>query len=170
MHDVAAAGNVDAGSALEFQRGWWRFERVVWTIMALVLLVALAGSFGRGPLARASAGTRGGPLWVEYERFARFRTPTTLQVHLGADALRGATATVLLRGPVVADLPVQRVTPPPIATAAVPDGHLYTFQLAGRPESVTVRFVLEPARPGRSRGTVTTDGASAAALSQFVYP
>jgi hypothetical protein len=168
--DVARADDIEAGSALEFQQRWWRLERVVWAVMTLVLIAALAGAFGRGTLARASAGARGGPLWVEYERLARFRTPTTLQVHLGGAALRGPTTSIVLRGDAVGRLPVQRVVPQPVTSVPVSDGTLYTFQLAAPTDSATVRFVLEPGRAGRSRATVAATGAPAVALSQFVYP
>ena len=138
--------------------------------MTLVLAAALAGVFGLGPLSRATAGARGGPPWVDYERFARFRTPTTLSVHLGAAALRGTSVSVLLRGPLVERLPMQRISPQPVASSPVPDGQLYTFPITRPSDSVTVCFVLEPGRAGNSHGSVAAPGGATLSLSQFVYP
>ncbi|HEY0778088.1 MAG TPA: hypothetical protein VGD56_08990, partial [Gemmatirosa sp.] len=80
------ADGIDTGSDLHFEERWWRMEQVVWGAMTLVLIGALAGAFGRGWLSEATAGQRGGALSVDYERFARFRTPTVLDVHLGPAA------------------------------------------------------------------------------------
>jgi hypothetical protein len=53
---VPKIGNeLAVGEDLEFQRRWWRFERVVWTIFLLILVADLAGLLGRGPLSKTHA-------------------------------------------------------------------------------------------------------------------
>jgi hypothetical protein len=44
---------IAVGEDLEFQRKWWRFEKIAWIFFALIIVLDLAGLFGRGPLARA---------------------------------------------------------------------------------------------------------------------
>ena len=44
---------IAVGEDLEFQRKWWRFERVAWIIFALFVLADVLGLFGRGYLANA---------------------------------------------------------------------------------------------------------------------
>src|ERR1700679_3032394 len=45
-------GEVAVGEDLEFQRKWWKFERAVWLVFTLILVLTLAGAFGRGPRAK----------------------------------------------------------------------------------------------------------------------
>lgn len=161
---------LEAALAVGFERRWARFARIVYAVETLVLVVAATGLLGRGPLSRATAGTRGGPLWVEYERRARFRTPNMLTIHLGPAALRGPEASVRLTDPRRGQLPVSRVMPAPASEALVPNGRLYTFRIASPGDSASIRFVLEPDRVGRSRITASVDGLAPLSLSQFVYP
>jgi len=35
------------GEDLNFQRRWWRFERIAWIIFVLIIVLDLAGAFGR---------------------------------------------------------------------------------------------------------------------------
>ena len=42
---------VAVGEDLNFQRRWWKFEGVMWWLIAGMLLLNFAGAFGRGPLA-----------------------------------------------------------------------------------------------------------------------
>jgi hypothetical protein len=83
MAEVQRAGDLELNQDLRFQRRMWAVQRIGWAVMALVVLAGLLGLFGPGPLSSATAGKEEGPLLVEgYERFVRFRIPTTLQVRL----------------------------------------------------------------------------------------
>jgi hypothetical protein len=177
LTDIARADGIEAGSALEFQERWWRVERVAWVLTTLVLVVAAAGVFGRGPVARRTAGARGAGAWVEYERVVRFRTPTMLVVHLPAGPPPDGRTTLALRGSVLGKLSVQRVIPEPLASAAGPDGISYTIQRVaaataapGIADSATVRIVLEPGAAGPVQATVAVHGAPALSFRQFVVP
>lgn len=163
-------GVLEAAAAAGFERRWSRFARIVYAVETLVLVAAAAGLFGRGPLSRATAGTRGGPFWVEYERRARFRTPTMLTIHLGATAAQGAEASVRLTDPIRGRLPVSRVMPQPAVEALVPNGRLYTFRIASPGDSASIEFELQPDRVGRSRITAGVDGVAPVSVTQFVYP
>ena len=55
-------GEVAVGSDLDFQRKWWRFERVLWTVLTLIVILDALGFFGRGWFAKAHAA--GSPLSV----------------------------------------------------------------------------------------------------------
>ncbi len=39
---------VAVGENLDFQRSWWRFERVVWSVFLVILICDVLGLFGRG--------------------------------------------------------------------------------------------------------------------------
>src|SRR5690606_40519760 len=61
------------------QRFEWRVERIAWVLAALLFALALLGVFGGGPLSRASAGSSDQTVQVDYERFVRVATSTTLK-------------------------------------------------------------------------------------------
>jgi len=51
---IAKVSNaVAVGEDLAFQRRWWRFERAVWIVFGIIVLLDLARVFGRGPAANA---------------------------------------------------------------------------------------------------------------------
>jgi hypothetical protein len=135
---------LEAASSVDFEWRWARFARIVYLLESLVLLAGLAGLLGRGPLSRATAGARGGPLWVEYEQRARLRTPTTLTVHLGGAVLQRPEASVQLTDPVHGRVPVSRVTPQPSGEALLSGGRQYTFRVAAPGDSASIDLVLEP--------------------------
>jgi hypothetical protein len=162
--------SIEAGSAIGFERAWWRFENVLYLLITLLLIAAVAGFTGRGPVSQAIAGVPGSAVWAEYEKYARFRTPSMLAVHLGPDALHGAQAVVRLTGSIVDRVPISRISPQPQTVAPIPNGQQFTFPVAQPGDSATVRFVVEPAKPGLSQGTLATPGAPPITFSQFIYP
>lgn len=68
------------------QRRGWAAQRVAWGVMATVLVLAVLGVFGSGPLATGRAGA-GETLEVEYPRFARHGAETELTVDVRGAAL-----------------------------------------------------------------------------------
>jgi hypothetical protein len=64
---------------LAFQRREWKIQRVGWGAMALVIIAALLGVFGTGPLSNATLEREG--LRLEYERFCRFAAANGYRFH-----------------------------------------------------------------------------------------
>ncbi len=79
---------VAVGEDLEFQRRWWRFERIVWIFFTLLIVCDLLGLFGRGPLAKAQLHSSDGALNVRYERIERTGTPSMMVIQFGPAAVR----------------------------------------------------------------------------------
>jgi hypothetical protein len=170
MVDIERSDGLESGTNMDFQRRWWALERALHVLITLLLLAGAAGLFGRGPLSTTAAGERGGPLWAEYERFARFRTPTMLTVHLGPQLLHGGRVAMRITGPINERLPISRIVPQPVAASPIADGQLLTFPIASPADSVSIHLALEPGRVGPSHGTVSVEGAAPLPVSQFVYP
>lgn len=57
---------IAVGEDLDFQRKWWRFERRVWIAFTALIILALAGVFGRGPFAKASIHSGDGSMSLSY--------------------------------------------------------------------------------------------------------
>ena len=145
---VAKIGNdLAVGEDLEFQRKWWRFEKVVWVIFVVIVLLDLAGVFGRGPAANAHARTGGGTMIVDYERIERFSTPSILTIHFGPSAVKdGKFIQLWVSDVVVNELGNQRIVPQPVSSVIGNGGILYTFASTPLPDSID--FALQPANPG----------------------
>src|SRR5688572_26815794 len=65
---------------IRFQSLEWWCERAGWLLIAVLLILALAGAFGRGSLSHRTADA--GPGEVRYERFLRRDSPADLEVTL----------------------------------------------------------------------------------------
>lgn len=145
--NVAQAENdLAVGEDLEFQRRWWRFEHVVWWIFLIIIILDLAGIFGRGPLAKAHDRTADSAMNLQYERFERFETPSILTIHFGSNAVRDGVIQLWVSDSVVKSLGNQRIIPQPQSSVLADQGILYTFPAGNNPNSV--EFALEPTKPG----------------------
>ena len=159
---------VAVGEDLDFQRRWWRFERAIWVLFVVILLLDLAGAFGRGPLAHAELHTPDGELRVNYERIERNGTPSMLTITLGPRSTAHGTATISLSDSVVSGLGTQRVIPQPATTVVGRDGLTYTFPVAGGP--AVVRLQLQPSAAGIYAFTVAVPGEKPLAARVVVAP
>jgi hypothetical protein len=78
---------VDVGADLDFQKRWWRFEKIVWVIFTFIILLDAIGAFGRGPLGKGRLSTADGSVEVKYDRIACFSTPSTMILRLKPAAI-----------------------------------------------------------------------------------
>jgi hypothetical protein len=148
-------------------------QRVGWGILAVLVIGGLVGLLGRGPLSKTTRLVPASALEVKYERLARFRTPTTLEVRV-IDRQPAASGRLRLKliGPLTETVPLQRVVPIPIAAEPLDDGAIFTFAADSgpRPGSMRVAFVQEPGAVGLQRGEISVDGRPAVPFAQFVLP
>lgn len=151
VQDTVAKFNdeVAVGEDLEFQRKWWKFEKAIWIFFGLLVLLDLAGLFGRGPLANAQKKTADSAMTMKYEWVERFSTPSILTLHFSPLAVRDGQIRLWVSDTVVKALGNQRIVPQPASSTTTDGGILYTFPSSGNPDSV--EFALQPAEIGRSR-------------------
>lgn len=144
----------------------WRFERIGWWSLGLIVLLALLGLFSRGPLSRAERATPGGELVLRYQRFERQSAPTELRVQL--IAARGGRIWLVLGGDFLRSFAVEGIQPPPAAARSEGAGLALAFETggAGRAE---VHLALRPKRIGPSRSVAAVAGRSLR-FGQFIYP
>ncbi len=137
---------VAVGEDLEFQRRWWKFERVVWSFFLLILLCDILGLFGRGWLAKAHVTTPDGTLDVKYERIERASTPSIMTIQLGQSAIQNGAAHLFVSESLIKQLGAQRVAPQPANSTIGNGGITYTFSASEVP--ATVEIALESSFPG----------------------
>jgi hypothetical protein len=162
----------DSPAALAHQRRVWRVQRVAWALMALLVLAALLGLTGSGPLSRRSVTSADGAVRVEYERFLRRGATTTLRIHARPNEREAAGLAVWVVRSYLEDVTIQGVQPPPERVQASHDRVTWSFQLSaqdpGAPTTVTIHLV--PEAIGRLRAVVGPDARPGLEFSQWVYP
>lgn len=170
MPDVTRVGDLDIDEDLRFQRREWAFERVSWAAMALLILAALLGLFGRGPMSDHTVASPDGAVAIEYERFLNQRSTTTLTVRVSGDVTAAGTFRLAINSDYLEGVEVKQITPAPVVVEAGEGRHLFVFRAAdpGRPTAVV--FHLEPGGMATLHGRVSVAGGPAAAFDQLVYP
>jgi hypothetical protein len=150
----------------EFEERERLVRRVGTWLLCAFLVAALAGLFGSGPLSAAAARSSDSAVEARYERFARNRATTVLDLSLHAAAGR---VHLELNRAFVETVKVEQITPEPAAISASAARYVYEFAAAG-PDSI-VRVVLRY-RP-ETLGWLTvviTSARSRLRLRQLVYP
>jgi hypothetical protein len=138
--------DVAVGADLDFQRRWWRGERVIWIIFAAILVSDVLGCFGRGPLAKAHLRARDASMEVDLERIERFGTPSVMNIRFGPAAIHDGQVRLWVSESLIKSLGNQRVVPQPATSVLSEQGILYTFPATG--SAAGVAFAMQPAKPG----------------------
>jgi hypothetical protein len=170
MAPVPFRGDLQVGEDVDFLRRAWRVQRVGWAVLVVVLLAALLGLTGTGPLSQAAAGAEGGPLRAEYERFVRANSVTDLRVHLGPGVPREGRARLWFDRQYLHKVEVTGVVPDPESVEVGSDRVTYVFLAAEAGGPVEVAFDLKPMRFGSWRGRIGAGDAEPVPLRHFVYP
>lgn len=156
------------GEDLSFQRRWWRFERVMWLIFVLVLILDLAGALGRGPLANAAASSRDHAIEAQYERIERAGTPSMMTVKIKDQPTSQPFIELFISDSAVSGLGLQRVIPAPQTTTLGDGGLTYRFPRESLP--AIVRFEFRPVAAGWYHLAVAADGQAPIHVSVAVLP
>ncbi len=157
---------VAVGEDLEFQRVWWKFERAVWIVFALLIVLDLAGLFGRGPIADAALANPA--MTIHYERIERSGTPSMLHIDFAPSAIHQGKLQLFVSESVVNKLGAQRIIPSPESSAVGNGGITYTFPATMAPAAVA--FALQPDRPGVAHFDLQVPGAPPAQSTVYIVP
>ena len=161
-------GAIAVGEDLDFQRKWWKFERVVWTFFALILVADLTGLLGRGPLANAKRQTSDGALTLKYERVLRENTASIMTILPAESALHNGKLQLFMSDSILKEFGAARIIPQPETSIVGGGGVTYTFPASSSP--MTVQFELKPSFIGSHAFTVAIPGGEALHASSVVLP
>jgi hypothetical protein len=159
---------IEVGEDLGFQRKWWRFENSVWIFFTLVIVLDLAGLFGRGPIAKAERRAADGTIDLKYERIERTDSPSIFTIDFGPSAIHDGKIKLFISESLVKGLGTQRVVPAPTEAAVGEGGLTYTFPASKPP--ATVDLALQPLGPGLYQFTIGVVNAQPIQAKVFVVP
>lgn len=148
-----------------FQRRDWAAQRVAWAVFALVLLAALLGLFGSGPLSTASRTIEGAQ--VQFERFGRNGRPMTMTFDI--ESTDAGTVTITISDDYLAAAPVERTEPEASEQSTGNGARQFEFDLAAD-EGGRIVFHLHPRSVGRAKGWVAINDGGPLPISTFFYP
>lgn len=142
----------------------WRFQRVSWIAMAIVIFAALGGGLGRGPLARAQR--RVGPVEVGWERVTRHGAPTsiTLTLHRAERDI----VDFFINASFLEAMKMDELVPSPRSMSIQGDRVICSISILDTPAKVRLSF--RPDGLGLRRATVGVTGSSEVQLWMFVLP
>jgi len=156
------------GEDLDFQRRWWRFERIIWSIFALILLCDVLEVFGRGYFAKAERSTVDRTMHLKYERVEREHAPSIMSISFGPSAIRNGEIRLFISESVVKELGAERIIPEPASSKIGNGGITYIFPATAPP--ATVDIALSPSRPGIHDFTAGVEGAEMVKAKVTVFP
>jgi hypothetical protein len=156
--------SIELDEDLQFQRKEWLFQRIGVGFMCVFVIAALGGVTGMGgPLSRGSAGERGGPLHVEYERFVRRGAKATMKLHVHSDP--PGFIQFWVSTPYLEDVIVDSVAPVPQTVTVEESRHVYTIRAASADVTITVE--MEHQTFGTLEGEVGIVGGAAVRFTQL---
>ncbi|GAA5514425.1 hypothetical protein Dcar01_03180 [Deinococcus carri] len=174
MSGPSRIGDLELSQDLDFHRREIRGEKIGWAVMLLVVLAALLGLFGSGPLSTGEARTPDGRLEAEYNRFARYMAPAELRLTFRPEAVREGQVQVWLSRDYLQHMVIQKVIPEPDSVQLDGPRLIYTFNVRQGTQSGDLVFELETEAIGRLNGSLglmePTGAAQGAGFSTFIYP
>lgn len=160
----------DFGQDLAFQRREWRAERIGWLAIAGLVLAAMLGLLGDGPLSSTSADSPDGSIHLIYQRFGRVTATQALRIrfHPVADADRRYR--VWISGAYRDANRVREVSPTPEHVEDDRGRVVYVFRALQIERSTEVTFYVQPRVAGLCPGWIGLVGGDSVAFRQFIYP
>jgi hypothetical protein len=147
----------------------WRVQRAGWVLLALIVVAALAGVFGPGPLSWSTTSAADGSLSVEYSRFARNGGPIAVRLEVAPSAAVDGQVQVVLSSELLDSLEVRQIVPEPESQASTDDGVVFTFALEGDdPLEASVSATADAM--GLRDGAVGLQGEPPLEFWQLFYP
>ncbi len=159
---------VAVGEDLEFQERWWKLERLIWSLFALILIADVLGFFGRGWFAKARLLEPDSGIAVNYERVERASTPSIMTIRFLPESIVNGSAQLFVSNSIVKQLGAQRIAPQPERSIIGDGGITYSFAASG--SDADVQIALEPSFPGYREFSLQVPGKKSVGAHVVVVP
>ena len=163
-------GGLPVPDDMTTQHREWRFERIGWGVMLLIVLAAGVGLLGPGWLSHTRAASRDQTAVVEYEQHLRKSAPAELRVELLPQALTGDEVRLSLDNDYLKPMNLVRIVPEPVRAEVAAETTEFVFQLSEARHSGGVTFSFEPREPGLVTGAFRVNRRSLVPLRHVVFP
>lgn len=161
---------IDIDQDLVYQQKEWRVQRIGWVIMGVIILSALLGIFGKGPLANARLGDPTGALTANYTRFERYRSPATIEVIVGPNVAKEGRIGISFNREFIDRIDIARIDPEPAAVKSDMNRIVYEFELMDGSQPAHIFIDYEHERFGTTEAHMTLTDGPEITLRQLIYP
>jgi hypothetical protein len=163
-------GDLEVHEDLTFENRQWGAERVGWLVMLAVVIAALLGAFGRGPLSKKSRQASDASLSIDYDRFGRLEAQTDVKLHIAEGAVSDGELRLWLDRAYLAKFEIREINPEPERIDLSTDRATLVYRVSGQKGPLNVNLNLEPIEMGAVKGAVGVEGSAPVDFDQFVYP
>jgi hypothetical protein len=170
MSSLRNEAELEIDEDLQQQRKVWLIERISWVIMALLLLAAMLGLLGHGPLSSSTLDNTASGMLIQYERFERVNAQTLFRIQLKPQVSQGAAARLSFGQEFLRKVEVLRIEPEPAEVEAWTDHVTYVITRPDPGKEAAISIHYKPLVFGRVEVDVGLDGYPVQTFSQFIYP
>jgi hypothetical protein len=163
-------GDLEINQDLDVQRTTWTVQRIGWGGMVLIVLAALSGVFGSGPLARTEATNDQQVFRLLYDRFGRYEGELVLQLELTTEAMKTNRVTIEIDRTYWASHAVEHIIPGPLRASIGNEGFVYTFEINAPSPPAMIAFRLRPKYLGALEGRIRVNDGVPLQFNQFMFP
>jgi hypothetical protein len=167
LNGKQSAAASETGQDLSHQILEWKIERFGWVVWALIILAALAGLLGEGPLSDQVAGEPGSVLWVEYNRFERYQTPTKMTIHVSSD---DPHIRLWINYGFMRKIEVTHMDPDPERVEVGSDRYIFPLTLTDRNKETVITVYFKINEAGMMHTEAGLENGPSLRFTQFVYP
>lgn len=167
---LSSCERLESEENLAFQERSWRWEMVGRWACALLVLAALVGLFGSGPLSHAEKATEDGKLRVEYPRFARTDTTYQILVYIAAAAVENGHADVWIDSDLLEVLQIESLVPEPAEVELDRGRVVYRFRAAPTDDLAPVVLNVKTDGSARHVGQIGLRDGGSVKLALWLYP
>jgi hypothetical protein len=165
--ELSRVNDLNVGADEQFERRWRAVQKIVIVLLIAFVLAGASGLFGRGPLSKTTSRGSDG-INVQYERFARSKTPAQVVLIVPDRAVHGPTLHVLLPAKLVESFKIEQTSPQPVRVTPQTAGLLLEFQHAPQ-QDLLVRMAQEPQKAARLADDLVVEEQHIP-FHQIVYP
>lgn len=162
--------HLDDRDVLRFQEREWRLQRVWWTGMALLLVIAVLGLFSSGPLSETVTGGPEAGIEVKHERFVRNTGIATWTIYLQPQVVEDQKASMFISDEISQAMRVQGVTPTPSTETSTQAGLVYEWDVPNPESPPVIRLTFRPDALGLRAGEVRSGEGPVVPIWMWVHP
>lgn len=152
---------------MAYQVKVWRFERVGWYALVVLVLLALLGLFSHGPLSTRDVSGGDGKVRVQYEMFHRNGSTNAMQISvIGAPQ---APVELELSAALLDGFSIETLQPQPVRALSAGQGMKLWLQTDAQGQA-NLYLTLRGDGLGLFRSRITSPGAMPVELDQFIFP
>jgi hypothetical protein len=152
---------------MAYQLSVWRFERVGWYVLVLLMVLGLLGVFSRGLISSRDIRSEDGRVSLQYEMFHRNGSINPMKIRVtGAP---DSTIELELAGEILEGFSIETLQPEPLRTRSADQGMRLWLQTDTQGQAI-VFLTLRGDGLGLFRSRIVLPGTSDVKFSQFIFP